>query len=118
MSTFAVNTFPVLPVILTDPVTPSDPVIWVDPLIVVFELTLNPYAGSVDAVTEPDPINDRLRPTTAEADILVSPPPLPKKEPVNDPVKGPFPDKANDDVTALDADTAFELDTAKEELNE
>jgi len=66
----------------------------------VLEFTLNPYAGSVEAVTLPDEINDRLSPTTLDADMFVIPAPLPKNEPENEPLKGPFPDCANDAVIA------------------
>jgi len=101
VSTLAENIFPTLPDILTDPVTPSDPVIWVDPENCEFALTLNPYAGSVEAVTDPDDIKDKLRPTTLDAGIFVSPPPLPEKDPLKDPLNIPLP------VCAKDADTAW-----------
>jgi hypothetical protein len=81
-------------------------------------LTLKPYAGSVEAVTDPDDIKDKLRPTTLDAGIFVSPPPLPEKDPLKDPLNIPLPVCAKDAVIALDADTAYELDTAKDELNE
>ena len=51
-------------------------------------------------MTLPEEILERLSPTTLEADMFEIPDPSPKKEPVNDPVKLPFPDKAKDAESA------------------
>ena len=94
VSTFAENIEPALPEKLTEPVTPSEPVICVDPDICALEFTLKPYAGSVEAVTLPDDINERLSPTTLDAEMFVMPAPLPKNEPENEPLNGPLPAEA------------------------
>ncbi len=45
--------------------------------------------------------------------MLISPAPLPKKDPVNEPVNVPLPAKANEAVDAFEELIAYDDDTAK-----
>jgi hypothetical protein len=80
---------PTLPLLLTNK-NVFDPLVSVnDP---VPRLTL--------AVTLPVAIWFKLRPTIPEAGMFVSPLPFPWKDPLNEPLKVPFPEDANDELTA------------------
>ena len=62
-----------------DPDTP--PVTDRDPTISESVFTLNPSLGEIEALTEPEAIWDKFRPTIPEAGMPVSPAPDPSKDP-------------------------------------